>query len=96
VKKSKTAGSFLGIMKTKLFTNLREILPLFHRNKSAQLICQLRIGEVIIVRDDHTPCRDWRLAQIKELKTGKPGQQRYNCLIKILFHKPLITYIPYR
>ena len=28
---------------------------------------------MIIVRDDHTPCRAWRLAKIKELIFSKDG-----------------------
>ena len=48
--------------------NLRETLPLFHRHKSTQLECQPRIGEVVIVWDDHIPRPAWRLAQIKEPK----------------------------
>ena len=39
---------------------------LFHRNKSTQLICQPRIGEVVIVRDGHTPHRAWRLTKIRQ------------------------------
>jgi len=52
---------------------MRETLPLFHRNKSTQLSQQPRIGEVVLVQDDYTPRRAWKLAQIKEPIFGKDG-----------------------
>ena len=70
-KSQKQLDRFWESWKRDYLLNLRETLPLFHRNKSTQLIRQPRIGEVVIVRDDHTPRRAWRLAKIKEFIFSK-------------------------
>ena len=72
-KSQKQLDRFWESWKRDYLLNLRETLPLFHRNKSSQLVRQPRTGEVVIVREDHTPRRAWRLAQIKELIFSKDG-----------------------
>ena len=72
-KSQKQLDRFWESWKHDYLLSLRETLPLFHRNKSTQLSRQPRIGEVVLVRDDCTPRRAWKLAQIKELIFGKDG-----------------------
>ena len=65
-KNEKQLDRFWELWKHDYLLNLRETLLLFHRNKSTQLTHQPRIEEVVIVQDNHTPCRVWGLPQIKE------------------------------
>lgn len=47
------------------------------RNKWRQPKENLKVGDVVIMRDDNCPPTLWRLAQIHELHPGKDGPKRY-------------------
>ena len=69
--------------------NLREMLPLVHKNHRSQLERPPRIGEMVIVKDEHIPHRTWRLAKIEEFIYSKDGKIRS---AKILFaNKNVVT-----
>jgi len=69
--------------------NLRETLPLVHKNHWSRLERPPRIGEIVIVKDEHIPHRTWRLAKIEEFIYSKDGKIR---LAKILLaNKSVVT-----
>ena len=72
----KQSNQFWESWKHEYLLGLRETLPLVHRNKQMQLKRQPRVGEIVIVKDEHTPRRAWRLAKIREFIYSKDGKIR--------------------
>ena len=70
----KQLNQFWESWKHDYLSSLRETLPLVHRNQRLQLNRQPSIGEIVIVKDEHIPCRTWRLAKLENLFIAKMGK----------------------
>jgi len=68
---------------------LRETLSLVHRSQQMQLERCPGVGEIVIVKDEHTPRRTWRLAKIREFIYSKDGEIRSAKIL--LSNKNIIT-----
>ena len=69
----KQLNLFWEFWKQEYLLSLRETSPLRHKGVHSQLNRWPKLGEVVVVKDDHLPRGAWKLALIKEFIFGKDG-----------------------
>ena len=60
---------FKNHFKHEYLTSLRE----FHRNKLAKNDCEVLVGDIVYLQDDNLRRKQWNMAKIEELLSGKDG-----------------------
>ena len=75
-KNQKQLEKFWKVWKNDYLLSLRETLPLRHRGSRSQLSREPKIGEVVILKEEFTPRRTWKLARIKDFIISKDGNIR--------------------
>jgi len=67
----KELDKFWEVWKANYLLSLRETLPLSHKGSRSQLSRLPKVGEIVIIKDDFSPRRTWKLARIKEIIFSK-------------------------